>query len=184
VRRGERSRDAIVDALFRLVGEGVVQPTAQQVAERAGVGLRSVFRHFSDMESLFAAMDARLSASVAPLLTEDPPAAGVRPRARALARRRVALFERIAPYKRSGQLQHRRSPFLRARHRALVRALRADLVRWLPELARGAPERLEALDLATSFDAWDRLRGDQRLSRERAQATLERIVLDLVAALE
>ena len=43
LRRGERSREAIVAALFELVGEGVLQPTAQQVAERAGVGIRSVF---------------------------------------------------------------------------------------------------------------------------------------------
>ena len=73
VLRGEKSRESIVDALFELVGEGVLAPTAQQVAERAGVGLRSVFRHFSDMERLFAAMDARLGAEVIPLLLEARP---------------------------------------------------------------------------------------------------------------
>src|SRR5690349_22289922 len=60
VRRGERSRDAIVGALFDLIGGGVLQPTAQQVADRAGVGIRSVFRHFTEMDSLYAAMDTRL----------------------------------------------------------------------------------------------------------------------------
>ena len=50
--RSERSRQAIIDAMLKLVEEGVLVPTAQQVSERAGVGIRSVFRHFSDMESL------------------------------------------------------------------------------------------------------------------------------------
>ncbi len=34
--RSERSREAIVHALFDLVGEGTLQPTAEQVAERTG----------------------------------------------------------------------------------------------------------------------------------------------------
>ena len=184
VLRGEKSRESIVGALFELVGEGVLTPTAQQVAERAGVGLRSVFRHFSDMERLFAAMDARLGAEVIPLLVEAWPGGTLRTRARGLVERRVRLFERIAPYKRSANLARWRSPFLRTRHGALVRALRADLLRWLPEVKSAPADLLEALDVATSFEAWDRLRSDQRLSRERAQAALERTVQALVGALE
>jgi len=184
VLRGEKSRESIVGALFELVGEGVLTPTAQQVAERAGVGLRSVFRHFSDMERLFAAMDARLGAEVIPLLVEARPGGALRTRASGLVERRVRLFERIAPYKRSANLARWRSPFLRTRHGALVRALRADLLRWLPEVKSAPADLLEALDVATSFEAWDRLRSDQRLSRERAQAALERTVQALVGALE
>jgi AcrR family transcriptional regulator len=47
--RSERSRKSIIDAMLQLVEEGILVPTAQQVSERAGVSLRSVFRHFSDM---------------------------------------------------------------------------------------------------------------------------------------
>src|SRR5271166_5670392 len=67
-RRSARSREGIVQALFELVGSGVLRPTAQQVAETAGVGIRSVFRHFADMESLFAEMQARLEAEAVPIL--------------------------------------------------------------------------------------------------------------------
>jgi AcrR family transcriptional regulator len=179
LRRGERSREAIVAALFELVGEGVLQPTAQQVAERAGVGIRSVFRHFDDMDSLFATMDARLRADALPILREAPEGS-LRERARALVQRRARLFERVAPYKRSANVQRWRSDFLRARHTHLVRELRADLLRSLPELAEGPAETLDAIDLITSFEAWDRLRADQRLSRERAEATLERALLALL----
>ena len=53
--RRHRSRDLAVDALLDLLDEGVVRPTAQQVAERSGVSLRSIFRIFDDVESLNAA---------------------------------------------------------------------------------------------------------------------------------
>src|SRR5262245_8040613 len=92
VRRSEKSRAAIVTARFDLVGEGVVRPTAQQVAERAGVGIRSVFRHFDDMESLYAAMNARLRAEVLPLLRDETVTGTLRTRALALVERRVRLF--------------------------------------------------------------------------------------------
>ena len=184
VRRGQRSDDAIVEALFELLGEQVLEPTAQQVAERAGVGLRTVFRRFADMESLFAEMDSRVQAIALPLLLGGGPAGSLRDRARALVARRAAFFERIAPYKRAGNLKRSRSRFLRERHARLVRALRADLERWLPEIARAPAAVADAIDVTTSFEAWDRLRSEQRLGRERAQSAVERAVLALVNTLE
>jgi AcrR family transcriptional regulator len=180
VRRSQRSGHAIVEALMALVGEGVIEPTAQQVAARAKVGIRTVFRRFSDMESLFAEMDARLQAEAVPLLFGGRPGGTLAARACALVRQRVAFFERIAPYKRSGNLKRWRSPFLRDRHALLVRGLRADLLRWLPELRRAPAVIADALDLATSFEAWDRLRSEQSLSSARAQAAVEQTVHALV----
>jgi AcrR family transcriptional regulator len=180
-RRSQRSRAAIVQALFDLVGEGVLQPTAQQVAERARVGLRSVFRHFDDMDSLYAEIDRRVRVHVVPLLEAKPPSGPRAARARELISRRVRLFEGIAPYKRAGGLQRWRSEFIARNHAELARALRADLLRALPEL-RGAPQDLvDALDVALSFESWDRMRTDQRLGRERAAAALERTVFALLS---
>lgn len=183
-RRSQRSRDAIADALFELVGEGVLEPTAQQVAERAQMGIRSVFRHFSDMEALYETLDARLVAEVTPLLPTAPPEGPTRERADALVRERAALFERIAPYKRASNVKRWRSPVLTGHHRKLVGTLRTRLLWWLPELAAAPAETVEALDQVTSFEAWDRLRGEQRLGRERARAAMERAVRALVDTME
>lgn len=181
VARSQRSRDRIVSALLALVGEGVLRPTAEQVAERAGVGIRSVFRHFSDMESLFAAMDARLVEEALPILQGGERRGELSERARALAARRAAFFEHIGPYKRSGTLQRWRSPYLQKQNRRLVRVLKADLRDWLPELAGASPERIDALEMVLSFEAWDRLRTDQRLGAARTAAALEVAVLALMA---
>ena len=180
VRRSQRSGQAIVDAVLALVGEGVMSPTAQQVSTRAGVGIRTVFRRFADMESLFGEVDARIEAEAAPILLSGRPQGGVAERARALVRQRVSLFELIAPFKRAGNLTRWRSPFLQDRHVRLVRALRDDLMRWLPELRHAPLAAVDALDLATSFEAWDRLRSEQGLATARARAALERTVLALV----
>ena len=58
--RSERSRRAIIEAALALQEEGVLVPTAQQVSDKAGVGIRSVFRHFEDMESLYASADEQI----------------------------------------------------------------------------------------------------------------------------
>lgn len=175
VLRSERSRQAIVQALLDLVGEGVLEPTAQQVADRGGVGIRTVFRHFDDMESLFAAMQTRIQEDALPLLMVEPPAGSLPERIRALVERRAAFYERIAPYKRSGLLKRHRSPFLTKQHEALRRELRRGLLRALPELDRAPTDLVDAFEQATSFEAWDRLRADQRLGRKRAEAAVLRM---------
>lgn len=184
VLRSERSRVAIVEALFGLIGEGVLRPTAQRVAERAGVGLRTVFRHFADMDTLFAELNEKLIAEVRPLVQEAPLAGSVEKRTLELTRRRAGLFERIAPYMRSSRVNRWNSPFLEEAHRAFVRRLRSELQRWVPELSHAAPEVSDALEIATSFATWNRLRDEQRLSQKRAVAAMELTVRLLAAELE
>jgi chorismate mutase len=101
----------------------------------------------------------------------------------AMLDRRIRLFEQIAPYKRSGNVQRWRSVFVARQHAAFARELRADLLGWLPEVKRAPAELVEALEVALSFEVWDRLRTDQRLGQERARAALERIVNALVDTL-
>src|SRR5690606_12657488 len=89
--RSERSRAAIVDAMLELVGEGVPYPTAEQVAARARVGIRTVFRHFRDRESRFAAMSARSEEEVAPRFAPPPIEGPLEKRLREMVARRCRL---------------------------------------------------------------------------------------------
>ena len=54
--RGERNREAIVEALVECYGDGLLQPSVDEVAARAGVSARSVHNHFVDVEALRAAV--------------------------------------------------------------------------------------------------------------------------------
>ena len=55
--RSERSRQAMINAALILIEEGNFAPTAKQISARAGVGIRSFFRQFEDMDQFFAAVD-------------------------------------------------------------------------------------------------------------------------------
>ena len=173
LRRSERSRELIADALYELLAEGDIEPSAQKVADRAGVGIRTVFRLFSDMDALYATVNARLEFEVAPMLQASPADdTTVHERAESLINERVAVFERVGIYIRFTNRCRGRSEFLASHYRKLTTRLRERLLHWLPELRDAPPELVEAVDQATSFEAWDRFRSDQRLSRPRARAAV------------
>lgn len=102
----------------------------------------------------------------------------------AVVRRAVGASARDGRARRSERATRWRTPFLADRHASTVRRLRADLLHWLPELADAPPGIADAVELATSFEAWDRLRSEQRLGRARAAAAMERIAVSLLASLD
>src|SRR5437868_15373746 len=73
VRRGERNREAIIDALLACYHDGNPAPSVPEVAARAGVSVRSVHNHFDDMESLRAEVAQRQAQRYGDL-AEPPPA--------------------------------------------------------------------------------------------------------------
>lgn len=180
VQRSERSREAIVQALLELVGEGVLEPTAQQVAERADVGVRTVFRHFSDMDTLFAAMNDRLTNTVSDLFVEENQTGSIPDRIEALIERRSKIFGIVEPYRRAQAVQRSRSAFLQEQQQRTNKILRTDLQRWLPEVSSFGDEIAEALELTLSLESWERLRFDQRLGARRSESVIRRIVLSLI----
>jgi hypothetical protein len=81
---------------------------------------------------------------------------------------------------RSGAIHRWRSQFLGDTHEAEVLELRTDLSRVIPEVEELTPARREAVDLITSFEAWDRLRIDQALDPDRAREVVVEAILALL----
>jgi AcrR family transcriptional regulator len=162
--RTERSRQQIIDALQELVNEGTLQPTAQTVAERAGVGIRTVFRHFADMETLFATMDVQLREGYEGLFLGGDRAGTLAERIRHAIERRAMAYEKLSSLMLSTRAQMWRSPVLQKNYARNQRGLRRDLGDWLPEIEDLPAVRQEAVDVATSFETWNRLRSQQGLS--------------------
>jgi AcrR family transcriptional regulator len=181
--RRERSHAKMVRAMFELVGEGEMRPSARQVADRAGVGLRTVFRQFSDMENLFAEMDRMFVEEALPHFTRPAVAGPLPERAAALVRSRCRSFERFEPYLRSTRLQRARSPFLQARYASFLDQQRAQLQAWLPEIESARTDWADAMEAATSFESWDDLRFTRGLGKARTRAAVHRMVQGLVADL-
>ena len=121
VLRGERNREAIVDALLELFDQGELEPDRAS-RSRNGPGCRCgrVFQHFDDMEGLCAAVAQRqidrIWSHLEPLPTATSRSTSASTR---VVAQRSYLFETIAPTRRAADARARR------RHPTLMRGLRA-----------------------------------------------------------
>jgi AcrR family transcriptional regulator len=174
--RSEASRERIVQAMLELIGTGEIMPGAELVAARAGVGLRTVFRHFDNMESLYQEIGAVIAAEILPMAQLPFEAKDWRGRILEMIGRRAQIFERIMPFKIAADVHRHQSPFVQNQGVEFVRLQRAPLARILPESTRANTPLVESLDLVLSFEAWRRLRKDQKLSVARARQTLVMLV--------
>ncbi len=170
--RGIRTRGGIVQSLLDLVTDGVRAPTAAQIAERAGVSVRSVFQHFEDLEALYGDLVEEQAARIAPLVASLRTDGDTATRVDALVQQRQLLFETITPVRRAIAERSTASPVLRERISDLDTVLRTQVhEQFLHELDE-RPDVAEVVDLITSFEAWERLRTTQGLDSDGAAATL------------
>ena len=175
------SRARIIAAMMELAQAGHITVSAELVAEKANVGLRTVFRHFKDMDSLYREMSLAIEARLREEVSLAFAATGWRERLRELVGRRARVFEKITPFKRAETAHRHRSKWLDQDAARLTTLLREILRGVLPPAVADDPIRFEALDLALSFEAWDRLRREQGLDPVRARRVLELVVDALLA---
>jgi AcrR family transcriptional regulator len=181
-RRAEANRLRIVQAMIDLVREGDSTPSAEVVAERAGVSHRTVFRLFNDMDGLYREMQGVMLRRLDPLLHQPLAGEDWRARLSNLMAQRARIFEEILPVKTAADAKRARSSFLQGEHRRFTRMQREMLTFLLPEAVKGQAQLLDALDLALSFESWRRLRMEQELTAEAALAVMERTVCALLTA--
>jgi len=164
LKRSTRTRAAIVEAMVSLISEGNRSPTSEEVAERANVGLRTVFRHFEDMEALFQEMDQVIKARVLPEFDLEPLTGDLEKRARILISRRSHIFATVHPFMSSTIVRKWRSAYLTQSHETFAELQRTFLFDNLPELKELATPLQHAADQVTSYESWSRMRDAQKLS--------------------
>src|SRR5437899_7316650 len=103
-RRGARNRQAIIDALIACYGDGLLQPSVQEVADRAGVSARSVHNHFVDVEALRIEVADRQWQRVTPLASFLDVDESISARVEKLVEQRAAIFEAVTPVRRAALL--------------------------------------------------------------------------------
>jgi len=178
--RRMRNRERVADALFTLVREGYCRPTADQVAARAGVGRRTVFRHFDDLESLFAEVATQVRDQArtrrVPVDRQQP----VQERVREMVSRRALLFEELAPFRRANTAHLWRSPVLQKFEVENNLELRKDLQHVIPELQSSSSVSAHGVEMLAGPETWDRLRDVQLLSSTEAETTVGYLILQLL----
>jgi AcrR family transcriptional regulator len=178
-RRSLDSRARIVAAMLELIRETSAPPNSEQVAQRAGVGLRTVFRHFQDMDSLYSEIERPFEAELRAVAQQPFKGATWQARVIELIGRRSAAFEIVAPYRHAADAMRLNSTMLQAHHAMFATTLRTILRGLIPKGAIDTPS-FEALDLLLGFEAWSRLRRDQGLTPRQARNALETAVRALI----
>ncbi len=177
-RRRERNRLAVVDALLDLYREGNLRPGTDEIATRAGLSPRSLFRYFDDVDDLTGAAVARQLARARHLLpiaaTPDAPFAE---RVDALVAQRFRLFDQV---RHAATVSRLRSPFHPllgaelAQNRTYLREqLRTLFATELAPMDRArAGSTIAAADVMSSFESYQLLRDAQGLGPTRARSVM------------
>ena len=174
--RREQNREAVLDALLERWAEGNYEPEVASIAERAGISARSLFRYFDDLDDLRRAAIERCVWAASPLI--DPGVDPGEPMARkieAVVAARARLYEATGPAMRAARACAHRSPIVAGQ----LHEGRTYFRRQLRQLFGEA--QLPAIDSLCSFESYDLLRGEHRLSQPRAEAALVAALTALLA---
>jgi AcrR family transcriptional regulator len=185
--RAERNRDSVVQAVLSIIKEqdGGPFPGAGDVAKRAGVSERTVFRHFADLDSLFLTAAAQQRPVLTTYLAPRPDAPELEKRIAAMVRLRSKLYEEIAPVRRMAVRLVVRHKVLADQMNEAYQAGRMQVAAvFAPELARAGRRRatvLDELDLVSSWMVWETLRTTQGCSADRARKLVTELFTAVLA---
>ena len=182
--RSQASRSKIIRAMMDLIETGDMNPSTANVAKKAGVGLRSLFRHFEDKDAIYREVDAILVKAYRPIIEAPYSSDDWRERLMELIERRCEVSEAIAPYRISTTAARRRSQFLKENFQQLYDTEKARLNSILPSQLHTDKPLGRSILVAMSFDTWRMLREDEHLSSGATAEAVKQMVGDVIARLD
>ena len=180
--RREQNREAVIDALVDLFEEGRYQPSVAEIAERAGLSTRSLFRYFDDTDDLNHAAIERKLTEARPLLEVGiEPEAPTAEKIRHLVAARVKLHESTAPAARATRASAHRHPVVAAQLHDGRSYLCRQIERLFANELRGVRATLlPAVDALCSFETYELLRREHGLSKAKVTDALVTAVTALL----
>jgi len=179
--RSDRSRRRIIEAMFDLISEGHMSPSAADVAKRAKVGLRTVFRHFEDMDSIYDEMTAELTEAILPKIMAPYEATTWRDRLMECVDRRAEVYEMVFPMRECMAQRRFQSKFLSEQYERDIKLARSSLKSLLPKDVISDRELFGAIEAVLDFSTWRQLRRDQNRSVDSATKSIRLILVGLIA---
>ena len=176
--RRHRNTDAVLDAVHALFVEGRLEPTIEDVAARAGVSLRSIYRYFPDRHQLLqAALQRRMTVAESLFHIDSMGQGPLEDRIERFAGHRVELHAAMAPTARVALSVASGAPVIaevvQQRRQQLTEQAREH---FRPELEAmsddDADDVLAAVDLLCQFESVEALRVERRLSPARTRRVL------------
>lgn len=159
--RRSRNRMAVIEALLDLIREGQLDAGAAEIAERAGVSHRSVFRYFDDLDDLVrTAVDHQISLASELAQIEGLGEGTLDDRIRSLVAGRLALYEHVDGAMRVARMRAPSIPEIDVSIAEVAASFATQLgSHFEPELAVQPPadagSLLDACLVLTSYDSFD-----------------------------
>jgi AcrR family transcriptional regulator len=186
--RRERGRLAVTEATIDLVLEGSIPPSAEQIAERAGVSAASLFRYFETLDDLRrATVDRYFERYTHVFEIPDIGVGALSDRIKRFTKARSSLHEMTEPMARLARLRAPEHVELDERLH-LVRTTMSDQVRhhFDTELATRSPAQREdtvtVISTLTSFEAWDQARYDHQRSQQQISRAWSATITKILGA--
>jgi TetR/AcrR family transcriptional regulator, regulator of autoinduction and epiphytic fitness len=186
----EQARERILSAYIELIRGGIPAPTARETAAQAGLSLRVIFNHFSDLRALRLAAFNRIQEKSREFFSQEIPDRGS-------AAERLALFvqkhtqrlEYVTPIRRTAAMVEKIDPDVAAGLNKVRIAALHDLKKTLGPTLRPFSksekwELLTALHVVCSWESWETLRAHYRLSPNRARAVIASVASSVLTAAE
>ncbi len=179
--RGVRTHEKIVLALFELIHQGNLQPRGEEIAERAGVAVRTLFRHFDDMEGLFETAQAFMSEQFEVDLVMPAFEGTLEERALAYAQAQGTIYEEARNYLLFYISRAKTEEEANALRSAHTQSQRLRLWSALPEVAAAEPAVRHSVEAFFSFQMWDQLRFEQVLPIEMCHSVIASSTVTLLS---
>jgi AcrR family transcriptional regulator len=144
--RVERGKRAVFEALIDLFSEGRYNPPVAEVAARAGVSERTLFRYFGSFNDVVAGMIGYYYPRVEKYFTAAPPAGDLRARLLALAELRVEFSEKQGVISRTAEALAHEWPAAAMARFGRVELLNQQLRAWIgDDISRVSDEKMVVL---------------------------------------
>ena len=173
----------MIDAALELIEDGNYAPTAKQISARAGVGIRSFFRQFEDMDQFFAAVDAQTVGSFWDgFLHEGNRDGTLTDRLDSIVKTYGKAFEEHRSLLLATKSLRWSSQVLKENYERYQQISRANKEQWVPEIRQLPLDERELADAYLSFEMWHRLRDIQGLSCESTETLILKALKNLLVA--
>lgn len=184
--RRTRNRTAVIAALMELIREGNLEPSTSDIAERAGVSDRSIFRYFDDLDDLVrTAVGHALSEAEVVGAIEDFGQGTFEQRIARFVDARIKLFRHMDGAMRVARMRAHTIPSIDGEFTAIMEYTRRLVRRqFAPELAAWPePDRDDIVDAIVVFATYDTYAIHTRMllsSPERMQRALQTAIAALL----
>ena len=174
--RTNDSRKKIVDAFLKLIVDGNVAPSGEEVATAANVSLSTAFRRFPEMELLYREVVISVQIQYVPKFLIPFKSTHWQGKLAEMVERRAGAFEVIMPYRIAGKVLMHRSQYITDNQERWALMQRKQLELVLPFSDTQEPKMFAAIESTMSFDHWIQLRKVQNLSPQEAEEQMSYMI--------